>query len=129
MKLLVIEDNEANAQVYVHLLAQAGYPDVDVQGTGVAGVLAARQQPYTAVLIDLDLPDIDGLHVGLALAQFIHHQRIPALPLIALTARADTSTLAETQQVGFDAFIRKPCSRADLETALRQLLDAKGQVR
>ncbi len=128
MKLLLIEDNQANAQVYVRLLAQAGYSDVDVHATGVAGLLAAREHRYGAVFIDLDLPDIDGLHVGLALAQSMQRQRMATLPLIALTARADTATLDEAQRLGFNAFIRKPCARNDLETTLQQLLNMKGQV-
>jgi len=126
MNILLIEDNDANARTYMQMLTQAGFPSVDVCATGLEGLQAAQRQAYAAVFIDLDLPDVDGLHVGLALAHAIRVRDRQTCALIALTARADAATLEEAQGLGFDAFIRKPCTRADLETALEHLVVKDG---
>src|SRR5207247_367632 len=82
--------------------------------TGLHGLLAARQEPFDAILIDFDLPDLHGTQVGLALYHLMRRKRIKQAPLIALTAQSDKATQEEAGRVGFDAFIAKPCTEDDL---------------
>jgi CheY-like chemotaxis protein len=118
MKILLIEDNPPSAEVYVRMLAQSGYSDVTLQTTGLEGLEAACTGLYEVCFIDLDLPDVDGLLVGLALVHHMRRGRIPTTYLVALTARTDTRTRDEAQRLGFDAWIGKPCNASDLTTTL-----------
>ncbi len=122
MRILLVEDHEPNAQVFVRWLAEAGYPDVRVRQTGLDGLRAAWEQPFEAYVVDLDLPDIDGLQVGLALARHMRAGHIPAVPLIALMARTDTATREEAACLGFDVMVCKPCTAPDLIEAVQQSL-------
>ena len=121
VKILLIEDNQSNADIYIRMLAQNGYKDVVHKLSGVDGLTAARQEPYNLILIDFDLPDIHGLQVGLSLATLMQKQRIKAVPLIALTAQSDTSSQAKAECVGFNGFVGKPCLEDDLIDVIRQL--------
>ncbi len=121
MKILLIEDNLPSADVYVRMLAEFGYHDVTLETTGLEGLEAACTGRYEVCFIDLDLPDIDGLLVGLALVHHMRRGRIPTTYLVALTARTDTRTRDEAQRMGFDAWIGKPCSASDLTATLEQV--------
>lgn len=122
MSILLVEDHEPNAQVFVRWLTEAGFPVVIVAATGLDGLRAAQATSHDAFIVDLDLPDIDGLQVGLALVRHMRAGRIVPAPLIALTARTDTATREEAARLGFDVMICKPCTQADLVGAIQQLL-------
>jgi DNA-binding response OmpR family regulator len=126
MHVLMIEDDLMNAAVYRRVLEDAGYC-VSVQSDGMHGLRTALADPHDAIFIDLDLPDVDGLHVGLALARHMRQGRMRAIPLIALTARSDTATRREAGRLGFDAFISKPCDGADLLHVLDALAPGFGE--
>jgi CheY-like chemotaxis protein len=123
MHLLLIEDNLRNAALYVQMLRRQGY-QVTHESTGVGGLMAARQFSggYDGFLIDLNLPDIDGLQVGLALCTLMQRGQLRTAPLIAFTAQSDKSIQARAEQLGFDAFIIKPCTEEDLLAVLHQLV-------
>lgn len=117
--LLFVEDNEANATLYLRMLAQLGYRQVQWCQGGLEGLKAALTHPYGLYLIDLDLPDLDGLQVGLALRRHMAAGRLAPAPLVALTARTDTATRDEAEHLGFSAWICKPCTQDDLSRTLR----------
>lgn len=118
LRILFVEDNEANAQLYLRMLAQGGYKEVQLCLRGLEGLAAALTGSFELFLIDLDLPDLDGLHVGLALCRHMEAGRIPHAPLIALTARTDTATRNEAERLGFNAWVCKPCDQEDLNRTL-----------
>lgn len=122
MHILLVEDQEANACLYVRWLTEADGHTADVRLTGLEGLQAALDGAYQAYLIDLDLPDMDGLQVGLALARHMQSDRLPRAPIIAVTARADTSTRQEAARLGFDAMICKPFTGNDLKGLLAHFL-------
>ncbi len=117
--LLFVEDNEANATLYLRMLAQLGYRQVQWCQGGLEGLKDALNHRYELYLIDLDLPDLDGLHVGLALRRHMRAGRLTPAPLVALTARTDTATRDEAERLGFSAWLCKPCTQEDLERTLR----------
>jgi len=121
MKILLIEDNQGNADIYIRMLAQNGYKDVVHKLSGVEGLLAARQEPHGLILIDFDLPDIHGLQVGLSLATLMQKQRIKTVPLVALTAQSDVASQTVAERFGFDGFVGKPCLEDDLIDVICQL--------
>ncbi len=119
--VLLVEDNVENARLFIRILETANYT-VTHTTRGLEGLKVARRQRFTAIILDFDLPDIDGSQVGLAL-----RRGIGATPLIALTAHADTLTRNKARAFGFDAFIAKPCTDQDLLRTIQTL--AKQETR
>jgi DNA-binding response OmpR family regulator len=115
MRLLLIEDNLENAQFFTLVFNTAGY-EVVHRTHGLEGLKVARQETFDAILIDFDLPDIDGSQICLAL-----RKTFKSLPIIALTAQADKITRNKARSFGFDAFISKPCTDIDLINTVQLL--------
>lgn len=108
MDILLVEDNLENAQLFIRILNTAGYQVVHVM-RGLDGLREAHHRKFAAIILDFDLPDIDGAQVGLAL-----RRRIGNTPLIALTAQAEKVIRLKAHVFGFDAFISKPCTDQEL---------------
>src|SRR5258708_30338664 len=122
MKILLIEDNQSNADIFIRMLNHHGYMDIVHTICGLDGLRAARNAQYELILIDFDLPDIHGAQVGLALATMMQQKRLNTVPLVALTAQSDKASQAKAQHVGFDAFVGKPCLEDDLANVVGQLI-------
>jgi two-component system, OmpR family, phosphate regulon response regulator PhoB len=108
MNVLLVEDNQDNADLFVRILNTANY-EVTHTLRGLEGLKLARQQTFSAILLDFDLPDINGLQVCVAMRKFLK-----TTPIIALTAKADRATREQARLSGFDAFVTKPCLDKDL---------------
>jgi len=108
MNILLVEDNQDNADLFIRILKTADY-EVTHTLRGLEGLKLARQQQFSAILLDFDLPDINGMQVGLAIRKSSR-----TVPIIALTAKADRNTREQARLFGFDAFITKPCLDKDL---------------
>ncbi len=121
MNILLIEDNQSNADIFLQMLRLHGYTQIVHKLSGVEGLREARSQAYDIILIDFDLPDVHGTQIGLALATLMQKQRMKAASLIALTAQSDKASQANAERLGFDAFIGKPCLDSDLMDIIRQV--------
>jgi CheY-like chemotaxis protein len=123
MHILLIEDNLRNAELFVQMLRHQGY-QVTHEVSGIGGLKAARRfsAGYDGFLIDFNLPDLDGMQVGLSLCTLMQRKQLKIAPLIALTAQADEVTRARAERMGFDAFISKPCTEEDLQAVIHQLI-------
>ncbi len=119
MKLLLVEDNVESAQLLVRLFNSTGF-DVVHKTHGLEGLKAAREQEFDAILLDFNLPDIDGSQVGLLLRPSMKN-----VPIIALTAHSDKITRNKAKVFGFNAFIPKPWSVVDLMNTLKTLTDSE----
>ena len=110
-RLLLAEDNRTNQLFAVTLLNHAGYR-VDVAEDGVQAAAAAGRQDYAAVLMDVQMPTMDGIEAT---------RRIRALPgprggvpIIAMTAHAMPQARASCLAAGMNDYLAKPVSHADL---------------
>jgi CheY-like chemotaxis protein len=119
MKLLLVEDNVESAALLVRLFENTGY-DVVHKTHGLEGLKAAREEKFDAILLDFNLPDIDGSQVGLLL-----RPSQKKVPIIALTSHTDKSTRNKAKVFGFNAFIPKPWSVVDLMNILQTLTEAE----
>ncbi len=119
MKILYVEDDLQSAQLFSSILETEGY-EVVHSPQAMEGLRLARQQSFDAIILDINLPDLDGATVGLSL-----RRSFPNIPIIALTANADYITRAKTKAFGFSAFIAKPCTDEDLISTLHNLIHAK----
>ncbi|HSV84103.1 MAG TPA: response regulator, partial [Ramlibacter sp.] len=121
-RLLVAEDNPVNQQVARELLEAAG-AEVQLAANGREAVLAvAGKGPFDAVLMDLQMPVLDGLQATRDIRQRLRQDR---LPIIAMTANALDSDREQCRAAGMDDHVAKPFSPAELvQTLLRHLVRA-----
>ena len=117
-QVLLAEDDPAIAEPLARALGREGY-DVDVQGTGQGAIDGAPTADL--VVLDLGLPDMDGLDV----ARAIRHQGL-STPVLVLTARADEVDLVMGLDAGADDYVTKPFRLAELLARVRALLRRSG---
>jgi signal transduction histidine kinase/CheY-like chemotaxis protein len=117
-RLLVVEDDRANQQVMEILLGTLGLEAVIV-GDGASAVEIATRERWDAVLMDCQMPGLDGVEATRQIRQRLNGQR---LPIIAFTANAMSSDRAACLAAGMDDFISKPVRQAELRACLERWL-------
>jgi CheY-like chemotaxis protein len=110
VRVLLAEDNRTNQQVAVGALKKRGYL-VDVVGDGMQAVEAAKKNQYDVILMDLQMPVMDGLE---ATRQIRVLPGMAELPIIALTAHAFQEERERTTAAGMNGFLSKPFKSEDL---------------
>jgi two-component system phosphate regulon response regulator PhoB len=119
MRVLVIEDEPDIAALIKQTLERGGDVDVDVAMTGEAALARAAQRPPHAVVLDLNLPVIDGLEVCRLLRA---RPASAAVPIIMLTARAGETDRIRGLDMGADDYVTKPFSPRELAARVRAAL-------
>jgi two-component system response regulator MprA len=114
-RVLVVEDDEAISEVLRRSLRQEGY-EVRASAEGGAALDAAAEFVPDLVVLDLGLPDIDGVEVCRRLRES------GDVPILILTARAETGDRVTGLDSGADDYIVKPFDRAELLARIRALL-------
>jgi len=109
-RLLLAEDNAINQQVATEILQQAGFI-VDVVGDGVQALAMLEAQVYDAVLMDIQMPVMDGYT---ATSRIREQPRWNELPVLAMTANVMGEDRAKAAQVGMNDHIAKPIVTQDL---------------
>src|SRR5579884_1824795 len=117
--ILIVDDEEDIVLTLRDLLEHEGY-QVDFAGTCAEAVARAAERHYNAVLLDLTLPDGDGLTVLKAL-----QERDPTLPVIVLTADVSTDRRVVLRTQGAFDYLTKPYNRDDLRATLRKAVGVK----
>jgi CheY-like chemotaxis protein len=117
--VLVAEDNPINAQIASFQLRKIGY-DADLVTNGKEAVEALEAGEYVAVLMDLQMPVMDGLEATRLIRASEEAKRKKHIPIIVLTANADMRDLAES--AGCDLFLTKPTRIGELQSALTRCL-------
>ena len=120
--ILLAEDNKANQLVAKELLARANIR-VDIAENGMEAVLAVREKDYSLVLMDVQMPEMDGIE-----ATKIIRREHPGrdLPIIALTAHAMNEDRQICLDAGMDDYVRKPIDRKELFEAIDRWLPVEG---
>jgi CheY-like chemotaxis protein len=107
LRLLLAEDNKINQKLALALLTRSGY-SVDLAENGVQAVAAASERCYALILMDMQMPEMDGLE---ATRQIRAAGPSRAAPIVALTANAMQSDQAACRAAGMDDFLSKPFNR------------------
>ncbi|MED5619466.1 CHASE domain-containing protein [Ideonella sp. BN130291] len=115
-----IEDNETNAEVMRGILAQRPQVRLKVSGTGLDGLAAIRQQPPSLVLLDMHLPDVDGLELLRHLKQDL---RTADIPVIVVSADATRIRIDEAMALGAAHYVTKPVNVAAMLRLLDEVLE------
>ncbi len=129
VNLLLVEDNEINQQIAKELLEATG-AKVTVANNGVEAVAAVRRQTYDAVLMDIQMPQMDGLEAtkrirAMAKPENPARQRFQDLPIIAMTAHAMIGDRDISLQAGMNDHVTKPIDPDRLFQTLRRYLQPK----
>ena len=122
MRLLVVEDNQELARLLTAALLNNGF-SADVMTSAASGEAALASAAYAAVILDLGLPDEDGLTCLKRLRQ----QGI-ALPVLILTARGSVADRVEGLRAGADDYLVKPFATEELVARLQALLRRPGEI-
>jgi CheY-like chemotaxis protein len=124
LRVLVVDDHSAFRWALTSALRMVR--SIEVAGEAGGGVAAARQTQALApdlVIMDLSMPDLDGI----AAMREIHEAR-PELPIVFLTAHADPGVEREARQAGASGFLAKGGSLEDLVIVLHEAVEAPGHA-
>ena len=122
LKVLAAEDNTVNQLVLKALLHQAGIEPVIVEN-GRLAVEAWEREPWDLVLMDMHMPEMDGLTATRAIRASEARSRRARTPIIALTANAMTHQIDEYARNGMDGHVAKPIDAAALFSTLERVLE------
>lgn len=117
--VLVVEDDEKSRRLLVDVLAHHGFL-VEAVETGEQGVERSRDHRPDAVLLDIQLPGINGFEVLWKLRQMSAGK---LMPILAVTASVMDQDRRKIMDAGFDAYVAKPVNIRELLQTLRSLLD------
>jgi two-component system, cell cycle response regulator DivK len=120
-RILVVEDNPLNLKLVREVLSFAGYDVIEAQ-SGEDGLRVAQENPPDLVLMDLQLPGIDGFETLRRLRQ---DTLGPNVPVIAVTAFAMAVDKDRASKAGFDGYIEKPISVRALPGQIEAFLDGR----
>jgi len=115
-KIVVVEDNELNMKLFREVLGSSGYKTLEAE-TGERAVALTTEHRPDLVLMDIHLPDIDGVE---ALRRLRANERTASVPVLALTAQAMEGDQERFLAAGFDGYLSKPVNIADLLDAVRR---------
>ena len=120
-RVLLIEDNEQNSYLVTFILEQHGYEVVSVSD-GALGIEAAKEMLPGIILLDIQLPRMDGYEVA---RQLRRHGALQKTPIVAITSHAMTGDREKALLAGCTGYIEKPINPdtfiAEIELAMRPL--------
>jgi CheY-like chemotaxis protein len=114
VKILVVEDNPTNRQVVVTVLQTLGYQP-DIAENGQTGIEMAEVGGYDLILLDVQMPDIDGWTVARHLRQYVRDKR---LAIVAITAGVTPEDRQRCFDAGMDDFVMKPFKISTLKDVI-----------
>ncbi len=117
LRILLAEDNLVNKKIVLHLLTKLGC-QADWVGTGRDVIRRLECEQYDLVLMDMQMPEMDGLEATQRICSRWNQSERP--PIVALTANALPEDKERCLEAGMDGYLSKPIKLADLRTAVRR---------
>jgi DNA-binding response OmpR family regulator len=118
--ILLVEDDPSLVEALSFVLELAGF-EVDSTGDGEEALRRMRRRPFSAVVLDIMLPGIDGFEV---LRSIRADRALAALPVIVLTAKGQANDRRTAEAIGASAFITKPFSNDEVVACVSDLAGA-----
>ena len=119
--ILVVDDNPANVEIFQMRLAANNY-EIITATDGEAGLAMAREQQPDLILLDIMMPKMDGIEVCRRLKGDLS---LPFMPIIMVTAKADTKDVVDGLEAGADEYLTKPVNHAALVARVKSMLRIK----
>ena len=113
LRILLAEDNPVNQKVALQMLRKIGY-DADVAANGIEVLQALERQPYDVILMDIQMPEMDGLEAAKNIRERWHN----GPKIVAITAYALEGDRDRCLNVGMDDYISKPIQLDELQSKL-----------
>jgi two-component system, cell cycle response regulator DivK len=117
--VLIVEDNEKNMKLARDVLQAKGYKTLEAV-SGEEGVTLAKQHVPDLVLMDIQLPGINGIE---AFKQIRADAKTARIPVVALTASVTPTDRSQITAAGFDAFISKPINLKEFIETVKRLVE------
>ncbi len=120
--ILLVEDNTINQQVVTEIMKKLGYHNLDIVSNGLDAIMALQKNRYNLVLMDIQMPKLDGLETTKLIRAGTSGVLDKGIPIVALTAHAMKGDREEYLAVGMNDYIPKPIDPTRLEITLERLL-------
>jgi len=120
-RILVVDDNETNRDILVTRLETHGYEMLQA-ADGEEALAAAKQHLPDLILLDVMMPKIDGIEVTRRIKS---DSRMPFMPIILVTAKADSKDVVEGLEAGADEYLAKPVDQMSLVARVKSVLRIK----
>lgn len=117
MKILIAEDNLMNQHLMSRYMSKLGWEFVMVEN-GLQATEACRSVEFNAILMDIDMPVLDGIEATRYIRAFNKE-----IPIVAITAYADDQMRTECAEAGMNAFLAKPCSRDEIKDVIIECVE------
>lgn len=117
-RILLVEDNPVNQKVVVAMLRKRGY-EVDVAADGLSALDAVAMREYALVLMDVQMPGLDGLETTRRIRS---DERFARLPIVAMTAHAMSGDKERCLEAGMNAYLAKPVDQRNLIRVVGELM-------
>ena len=118
--VLIVEDNDKNMKLARDVLQAKGYQTLEAE-TGEEGVRLAKERKPDLVLMDIQLPGINGIE---AFRQIRADPKTARIPVVALTASVTPTDRSQITAAGFDAFVGKPINLKEFLDTVKRLVEA-----
>jgi len=117
--ILIVEDNDKNMKLARDILRAKGYATLEAVN-GLDGVTLALQHKPDLVLMDIQLPDINGIE---AFERIRANADTAAIPVVAFTASVTVNDRSRIGDAGFDGFLSKPINLKEFVETVRRMVD------
>jgi PAS domain S-box-containing protein len=128
-RVLVIDDNATNRKILHHQAIRWGMQvdeaDSAIKGLTALQTAAEQQKPYDIAIIDMQMPDVDGMTLGI---QIKENPAIANVPLIMLTSTNQRDEVKRSLDIGFASYLVKPVKASRLLDAIINILDNKSKI-
>ena len=120
MRILLAEDNRVNQRLATHVLEREGH-HVQVAGSGREAIAMLEQEDFDLVLMDIQMPDLDGLQATAHIRQ-MERTSGKRLPIVAMTAQTGDSDRQLCLNAGMDAYVSKPIRVSELMNLIESVV-------
>ena len=125
LRILLVEDNEVNLELAMHLLTRMGHSVFTVRN-GRQAVEAVEKDSFDLLFMDLQMPEMDGLEATHRI-RAMESSGMPRTPIIALTAHAIKGSRERYLEAGMDDYVTKPVRRKELAEAIERVMRLTGR--
>ena len=122
LRVLLVDDHEPSSKVESALLTELGYEN-DIARNGIEALAKFAEQIYDIVLLDIQMPGIDGMETARRMRDFEKKQGRAAIPIIGITGRATGDDRLLCLKAGMNDYLSKPFRISELEEKITTLME------